>query len=89
MCSNEAKSVAFTILPKNLGHINLTVVAKNIDSSVCKKDVKQVTLGITDAVSRKLLVEVMSESLLLYFSMPEFLHVGVRMHICDWFRYSS
>ena len=58
VCSNEAKSVRFNIVPKKLGQIPLQVVAKDVDSSACGKDIEQMTLGVTDAVKRKLLVEV-------------------------------
>ena len=58
VCSNAAKSVRFNIVPKKLGQIPLAVVAKDVDSSVCGKDVEQMSLGVSDAVIRKLLVEV-------------------------------
>ena len=51
-------SVRFNIVPKKLGEISLTVVAKDINSSVCDEGVEQLALGVTDAVTRKLLVEV-------------------------------
>ena len=51
-------SVRFNIVPKKLGEIPLTVVAKDVDSSVCDEGVEQLALGVTDAVTRKLLVEV-------------------------------
>ena len=58
VCSNEAMSVRFNIVPKKLGEIPLTVVAKDVDSSVCDEGVEQMALGVSDAVTRKLLVEV-------------------------------
>ena len=58
VCSNEAKSVRFNIVPKKLGQIPLAVLAKDVDSSACGKDVEQMSLGVSDAVVRKLLVEV-------------------------------
>ena len=58
VCSNEAISVRLDIVPKKLGEIPLTVVAKDIDSSMCDEGVEQLALGVTDAVTRKLLVEV-------------------------------
>ena len=58
VCSNEAKSVRFNIVPKKLGKMPLKVVAKDVASSVCQKGIEQMTLGVTDAVIRKLLVEV-------------------------------
>ena len=58
VCSNEAKSVRFNIVPKKLGQIPLAVVAKDVDSSACGKDVEQMSLGVSDAVVRKLVVEV-------------------------------
>ncbi|KAJ7371501.1 endopeptidase inhibitor [Desmophyllum pertusum] len=57
VCSNEAMSVRFNIVPKKLGEIPLTVVAKDVDSSVCDEGVEQMALGVSDAVTRKLLVE--------------------------------
>lgn len=57
VCSNEAISVRFNIVPKKLGEIPLTVVAKDINSSMCDEGVEQFALGVTDAVTRKLLVE--------------------------------
>lgn len=57
VCSNEAISVRLDIVPKKLGEIPLTVVAKDIDSSMCDEGVEQLALGVTDAVTRKLLVE--------------------------------
>ena len=58
VCSNEARSVRFNIVPKKLGEIPLTVIAKDINSSVCDEGVQQMALGVTDAVTRKLLIEV-------------------------------
>ena len=58
VCSNEAKSVPFNIVPKKLGQIPLAVVAKDVDVSACGQDVQQMRLGVSDAVIRKLLVEV-------------------------------
>ena len=58
VCSNEAKSVPFNIVPKKLGQIPLAVVAKDVDVSACGQDVQQLRLGVSDAVIRKLLVEV-------------------------------
>ncbi|XP_078348546.1 C3 and PZP-like alpha-2-macroglobulin domain-containing protein 8 isoform X2 [Oculina patagonica] len=57
VCSNEARSVRFNIVPKKLGEIPLTVIAKDVNSSVCDEGVEQMALGVTDAVTRKLLVE--------------------------------
>lgn len=58
VCSNEAMSVRFNIVPKKLHEIPLTVIAKDVNSSVCDEGVEQMALGVTDAVTRKLLVEV-------------------------------
>ena len=58
VCSNEAMSVRFNIVPKKLREIPLTVIAKDVNSSVCDEGVEQMALGVTDAVTRKLLVEV-------------------------------
>ena len=58
VCSNEARSVRFNIVPKKLGKIPLTVIAKDVDSSVCGEGVQQMAVGVTDAVKRELLVEV-------------------------------
>lgn len=58
VCSNEAKSVHFSIVPKKLGQIPLAVVAKDLDTSVCGQGVEHTSLGVSDAVIRKLLVEV-------------------------------
>jgi len=41
-----------------LREIPLTVIAKDVNSSVCDEGVEQMALGVTDAVTRKLLVEV-------------------------------
>ena len=51
-------SVRFNIVPKKLREIPLTVIAKDVNSSVCDEGVEQMALGVTDAVTRKLLVEV-------------------------------
>ena len=59
VCSNEAKSVHFGIVPKALGQVPLSLFAKDINnSSACGKDTAQMHLGVSDAVIRKLLVEV-------------------------------
>ena len=59
VCSNEAKSVHFGIVPKVLGQVPLSLFAKDINnSSACGKDSAQMHLGVSDAVIRKLLVEV-------------------------------
>ena len=59
VCSNEAKSVNFGIVPKVLGQVPLSLFAKDVNnSSVCGKDSAQMHLGVRDAVIRKLLVEV-------------------------------
>jgi len=60
VCSNEARSVRFNIVPKKLREIPLTVIAKDVNSSVCDEGVEQMVLGVSDAVTRKLLVEVPS-----------------------------
>ncbi|XP_067056984.1 pregnancy zone protein-like isoform X1 [Acropora muricata] len=58
VCSNEAKSVHFGIVPKALGQVPLSLFAKDINnSSACSKDTAQMHLGVSDAVIRKLLVE--------------------------------
>lgn len=58
VCSNEAKSVHFGIVPKVLGQVPLSLFAKDIkNSSGCSKDTAQMHLGVSDAVIRKLLVE--------------------------------
>ncbi|XP_015766361.1 PREDICTED: ovostatin-like [Acropora digitifera] len=58
VCSNEAKSVNFGIVPKALGQVPLSLFAKDINnSSACSKDTTQMYLGVSDAVIRKLLVE--------------------------------
>lgn len=67
VCSNEAISVRFNIVPKKLGEIPLTVVAKDINSSMCDEGVEQFALGVTDAVTRKLLVEVQLVIFLPYY----------------------
>ena len=64
VCSNEAMSVRFNIVPKKLREIPLTVVAKDVNSSVCDEGVQQMSLGVTDAVTRKLLVEVRTRLML-------------------------
>jgi len=64
VCSNEAMSVRFNIVPKKLREIPLTVIAKDVNSSVCDEGVEQMVLGVTDAVTRKLLVEVRTELML-------------------------
>ena len=51
-------SVRFNIVPKKLREIPLTVIAKDVNSSVCDEGTEQMVLGVTDAVTRKLLVEV-------------------------------
>ncbi|KAK2568089.1 Pregnancy zone protein [Acropora cervicornis] len=57
--SNEAKSVNFGIVPKALGQVPLSLFAKDIkNSSACWKRHAQMHLGVSDAVIRKLLVEV-------------------------------
>ena len=58
VCSSEAKSVRFSIIPKKLGQMPLKVVAKDVATSACEVGAQQMTLGVTDAVIRKLLVEV-------------------------------
>ena len=59
VCSNEAKSVHFGIVPKALGQVPLSLLAKDVNnSSACAKDTAQMHLGVSDAVIRKLLVEV-------------------------------
>ena len=59
VCSNEAKSVHFGIVPKALGQVPLSLFAKDINnSSACSKDTAQMHLGVSDTVIRKLLVEV-------------------------------
>ena len=58
VCSNEAKSVPFNIVPKTLGQMPLAVVAKDVNVSACGQDIQQMRLGVSDAVIRKLLVEV-------------------------------
>ncbi|XP_044164285.1 pregnancy zone protein-like isoform X2 [Acropora millepora] len=58
VCSNEAKSVHFGIVPKALGQVPLSLFAKDINnSSACSKDTAQMHLGVSDTVIRKLLVE--------------------------------
>ncbi|KAM7438496.1 A-macroglobulin receptor [Porites harrisoni] len=57
VCSSEAKSVRFSIIPKKLGQMPLKVVAKDVATSACEVGAQQMTLGVTDAVIRKLLVE--------------------------------
>ncbi|CAH3159931.1 unnamed protein product [Porites lobata] len=57
VCSSEAKSVRFSIIPKKLGQMPLKVVAKDVATSACEVGTQQMTLGVTDAVIRKLLVE--------------------------------
>ena len=59
VCSNEAKSVHFGIIPKALGQVPLSLFAKDINnSSACSKDTAQMHLGVSDTIIRKLLVEV-------------------------------
>ena len=52
----------------------LKVVAKDVASSVCEKGVEQMTLGVTDAVIRKLLVEVCR---LLITDLNTMVHKGI------------
>ena len=58
VCSKEAKSVHFKIVPKKLGQLPLAVAAKDIVSSACGNTSEQIHLGVSDAVIRNLLVEV-------------------------------
>ncbi|XP_028407143.1 alpha-2-macroglobulin-like protein 1 isoform X2 [Dendronephthya gigantea] len=55
VCGSEGKSVKFTIIPINLGHIPLTVMATSTTSlaKLCSNN----TIPVYDAVTRKLLVE--------------------------------
>ncbi|XP_068740975.1 alpha-2-macroglobulin-like isoform X2 [Montipora capricornis] len=57
VCSKEAKSVHFRIVPKKLGQLPLAVAAKDIPSSACGNTSEQIHLGVSDAVIRNLLVE--------------------------------
>ncbi|XP_068693904.1 alpha-2-macroglobulin-like [Montipora foliosa] len=57
VCSKEAKSVHFKIVPKKLGQLPLAVAAKDIASSACGNTSEQIHLGVSDAVIRNLLVE--------------------------------
>ena len=58
VCSNEAKSVNFTIVASKLGHIPLTVTAKHVQRSVCSNSSTEASVGLIDTVRRKLLVQV-------------------------------
>ncbi|XP_046559068.1 alpha-2-macroglobulin-like protein 1 [Haliotis rubra] len=60
ICGNEAKRHDFVIVPKNIGHINVTAQAKSIpgDSQCPKVTATGEAIGIKDAVVRQLLVEV-------------------------------
>ena len=58
VCGNEAKSTKFTVIPRQLGNIPLTVTAKDIRQNVCDGP-QGPGLGVADAVTRKLLVEVL------------------------------
>ena len=85
VCSNEAKSVRFSIVPKKLGQIPLAVVAKDLDTSVCGQGVEQMSLGVSDAVIRKLLVEVClscSTSLGLFCCSFRFIFSYKSLFIC-------
>ncbi|KAK6180007.1 hypothetical protein SNE40_012232 [Patella caerulea] len=59
ICSNEAKSHSFIIVPKKIGEINLTVVAESVagDSRCSGFDISTETVGVQDTVIRPLLVE--------------------------------
>ena len=58
VCGNEAKSVKYVITPVQLGHIPLKVTVQNVAASLCENSSDEAPLGISDAVTRKLLVEV-------------------------------
>ncbi|XP_046559069.1 LOW QUALITY PROTEIN: alpha-2-macroglobulin-like [Haliotis rubra] len=59
ICGNEAKRHDFVIIPKSLGHINITAQAKSIpgDSQCPKVTATGEAIGVKDAVVRQLLVE--------------------------------
>ncbi|XP_050401195.2 alpha-2-macroglobulin [Patella vulgata] len=59
ICSNEAKSYNFIIVPKKIGEVNLTVVAESVagDSRCSGFDISAETVGVQDTVIRPLLVE--------------------------------
>jgi hypothetical protein len=54
VCGDAGQSVKFTIIPTNLGHIPLTVTATTSSARLCSNS----TVSVSDAVTRKLLVEV-------------------------------
>lgn len=85
VCSNEARSVRFNIVPKKLREIPLTVIAKDVNSSVCDEGIEQMVLGVTDAVTRKLLVEVrvwlMLERTRLWCIQIQWLATTVKQHV--------
>ncbi|CAB3988758.1 C3 and PZP-like alpha-2-macroglobulin domain-containing 8 isoform X2, partial [Paramuricea clavata] len=53
VCGDAGQSVKFTIIPTNLGHIPLTVTATTSSARLCSNS----TVTVSDAVTRKLLVE--------------------------------
>ncbi|XP_028406949.1 murinoglobulin-1-like isoform X3 [Dendronephthya gigantea] len=55
VCGSEGKSVKFTIIPTNLGHIPLTVTATTSSAKLCSNNT--INIPVQDAVTRKLLVE--------------------------------
>ena len=59
VCGNEAKTIKFSIKPKKLGRIPITVKAVSVSVNVCANNLKLAKqIGAADAVRRKLLVEV-------------------------------
>ena len=58
VCGNEAKSVKYVITPVQLGHIPLKVTVQNVVPSLCGDPSKETPLGISETVTRMLLVEV-------------------------------
>ncbi|KAK3735720.1 hypothetical protein QZH41_010157, partial [Actinostola sp. cb2023] len=57
VCGNEAKSVKYVITPVELGHIPLKVTVQNVVPSLCGDPSKETPLGISETVTRMLLVE--------------------------------
>ncbi|XP_028407192.1 alpha-2-macroglobulin-like protein 1 isoform X2 [Dendronephthya gigantea] len=74
VCGSEGKSVKFTIIPINLGHIPLTVTATTSSAKLCSNK----TIPVHDAVTRKLLVE--AEGIKREFTQGTFFCPGNKKH---------
>ncbi|KAL8202429.1 UNVERIFIED_CONTAM: hypothetical protein K2H54_014478, partial [Gekko kuhli] len=59
LCADERQTVSWTLTPKSLGDVNITVTAKSVDSEqLCGNEVvKTLSEGQTDTVIKSLLVE--------------------------------